>query len=105
VCECVVMSVYIVDSKKSLLPAQCFFFIKKEYRCTHLKGKQIDIIRIRYCHFSEEMKFSIVCVSVSVCMSMSVWSEKKKEETKNIHMHSHIHTPVHFQECGSKGAQ
>jgi hypothetical protein len=106
VCECVVMIVYIVDSKKSWSSAQYFSFKKREFRCIHLKEKQIDIIRIRYCHLLEKTKFPSVdvCVGVSVCMSMSVWSEKKKEETKNIHIHSHIYTPVNFQECGSKEA-
>jgi hypothetical protein len=105
VCECVVMSVYIMDSEKNLLSAQCFFFTGKEYRCTIPEGKIIGIIRLRNCQFLERMKFSLVVVGVSVCMSMSVWSEKKKEETKNIHIHSHIHTPIHHQMCGSKGVQ
>jgi hypothetical protein len=97
------MSVYIVDSKKSWSLAQYFSFPKREYRCIHLKGKQIDIIKIGYCHLLEKLKFSLVGLGVSVCMSMSVWSEKKKEETKNIHIHSHIHTQLNllyfYQHC------
>jgi hypothetical protein len=81
--------------------------MRKEYRCTHPKGKITGTIRLRNCHFLERIEFSLVGVGVGVgvSMSMSVWSEKKKEETKNIHIHSHIHTPIHHQMCGSKGVQ
>jgi hypothetical protein len=99
------MSVYIIDPKESLILAQCSSFTEKEYRFLNLKGKITGTIRLRYCHFLERIKFSLVGVGVSVCMSMSVWSEKKKEETKNIHIHSHIHTPIHHHNRGSKGVQ
>ena len=105
VCECVVMSVYVIKSEKSLLQAQCSSFTEKEKLCTHPKGKITGTIRLNNCHFLERMKFSLVGVGVRVCMSMSVWSEKKKEETKKIHIHSHIHTPIHVEKCGLKGVQ
>jgi hypothetical protein len=105
VCECVVMSVYITDPKESLLSVQCSSFTRKEYRCTHPKGKITRTFRLMNCHFLERIKFSLVGVGVGVCMSMSVWSEKKKEEIKNIHIHSHIHTPIHYYYRGSKGVQ
>ena len=98
-CECVVMSVYIVTSKKNSLVAMFSFFTGKNCRCTQPQGKQLKEVRHRKYSLIDRVEFSLVGMGVGVCMSMNVWSEKKKQRTQRTTICTHIYTHAAHNGC------